>query len=576
MATQNSINRNPLRLYPQDSPFAGVGAAYVRVSDDQQETARQYAALQSFEKRAGVTIQKQHWFEDQGWARDTADRRPDFQRLLKLAEQGTINWIVVADLDRFGVKNPKQLIAYLYRLEEARCRLFDSSGREWTGEDVAQTIVAVVEGEKSKGEQIKLSGRVLGGKVVRARRGEWQGGPVRLGFDVACYSRTENKELWRVVTEARDKRLKVYPDGTTQRYDGKGNFPSFQKEGPEYLRLVPTRDKAKLKAAVSVFERYASESITTTALARYLNELGFRNGMGGYFQPNHIEGMLRDPVYLGYYCWNKRHFGKFNRFTGDQVTLEYNYSEQGSENAPEDWVQSERLFAPLVDQRTWSKVQEKFANTGKRGKAPISPKLYLSGLVVCGNCGARMVAGPVRKPRSKTRKDGTSGERYEYFCGTYHKAAREKRVGECQCLRNGIFHDVLEGYVERWLVESGKRLSLLTDGLGNADLIRPLQREQDSHFDKLLENIDRLADYLAKHHAAEYTEVVERYNREPGHGHDLIEALIETYQHNFNPKHVEAELQRLDAEHDALMQRSGNFSTPRAKAKATKELEAVE
>ena len=55
--------------------------------------------------------------------------------------------------------------------------------------------------KKSKGEQTSKSHRVLGGKIAKARLGEWQGGPVRLGFDVACYHRETGTELWRVVFE---------------------------------------------------------------------------------------------------------------------------------------------------------------------------------------------------------------------------------------------------------------------------------------------------------------------------------------------------------------------------------------
>src|SRR5262249_15019566 len=133
----------------------GPGAAYVRVSDDQQDTLRQYEVLHEFEKRHGVTIPQANWFKDEGWARDTADRRPDFLRLMKSAEAGKIKWIAVSERDRFGTKNSKQLIAYLYRLDEAGCKLYDATDKEWTGEDFTTFIMAGVDGENSKGEQHK-------------------------------------------------------------------------------------------------------------------------------------------------------------------------------------------------------------------------------------------------------------------------------------------------------------------------------------------------------------------------------------------------------------------------------------
>src|SRR5262249_45454425 len=146
----------------------GTGAAYIRVSTDQQETVRQYDSVHAFERQHGVTIARQYWFEDEGWARDEADRRPDFQRLMKLAEAGRVQWIVVNALDRFGTKDAHQLVAYLHRLRECGCKLYDVSGKDWTGADIATVITVVVEGDKSKGEQTSKSYRTLGGKAAKA------------------------------------------------------------------------------------------------------------------------------------------------------------------------------------------------------------------------------------------------------------------------------------------------------------------------------------------------------------------------------------------------------------------------
>jgi DNA invertase Pin-like site-specific DNA recombinase len=80
----------------------GDGAVYIRTSTDQQDTQRQYAAIDAFLKRIGVVVPQSRYFEDEGWARDTADRRPQFQRMLSLAKAGAIRWFVVDMLDRFG------------------------------------------------------------------------------------------------------------------------------------------------------------------------------------------------------------------------------------------------------------------------------------------------------------------------------------------------------------------------------------------------------------------------------------------------------------------------------------------
>jgi hypothetical protein len=119
------------------------------------------------------------------------------------------------------------------------------------------------------------------------------------------------------------------------------------------LRLVPSRDASKLDAARSVFHRYATESVSFIALAHYLNDLGFRTCLGGYFQGFMIEKMLADPVYLGYPAWNRVHAGKFHRFKDGQAVLERNYDRDRSDNEEADWIPSDqRLFAPVIERET--------------------------------------------------------------------------------------------------------------------------------------------------------------------------------------------------------------------------------
>jgi DNA invertase Pin-like site-specific DNA recombinase len=574
----------------------GTGAAYIRVSDDEQDTLRQYEALRAFEQRYGVSIAPQFWFKDEGWARDTADRRPDFQRLMKLVESGRVRWIVVDQLDRFGTKNAKQLISYLHRLDEAGCKLYDAAGKEWTGEDIATVITAVVEGEKSKGEQTSKSHRVLGGKIAKARLGEWQGGPVRLGFDVACFSRATGEEGWRVVFEGQHKRLKVYPDGRTERFDGEANFPPWQNKGkpsPEFLRIVPSKEQAKIDAAVSMFKRFASEAISSTALGHYLNTLGFRNCYGGYFQSHHVESMLEDPIYLGYYTYNRRHFGKFHRYKDEQTVLELNYGKKQSKNDKADWVMSHRLFDPLVDQKTWDAVQKKL-DRPRRTNSPRSAAQYLAGFVYCGNCGARMVTGSLRKTTKYPRKDGHVGERFEYFCGTYAKCCREKRRSESSCLRNGVFQDTLEKYIARYLEETGKRLELLTAGTdipnyllaavtdrtAGADashmtshLTDKLEHDLHTQHETFIDNVTALLDYIRDNDPQGWAEMWAPVPQD----HDVpYERAIAFYRRCFSPEGLDAQLAELDAQHTALMHRYADLPTPLAKEKAKKELAALE
>ncbi len=548
--------------------LSGDGAAYLRVSDDQQDTVRQYESLHAFEERHGVIISKQNWFKDEGWAHDTADHRPDFQRLMKLAEAGAVRWIVVDQLDRFGTKNAKQLITYLHRLDEAGCKLYDAAGKEWTGEDIATIITAVVEGEKSKGEQTSKSYRALSGKVARARAGEWQGGPVRLGLDVVCYHRETDDEQWRVVMEALHKRLKVYPDGRTERFDGPNNFPRYQP-ATEVLRIAPSNDKSKLDAAESVFKRFATESISPTTLAHYLNGLSFRTAFGGPFQGHHVRAMLEDPAYIGYYAYNRRHFGKFHRWADGQPVHELNYEEKQSRNDKADWVQSRRLFDPLVDRPTWDAVQKKLEKP-RRETAPRSAALYLAGLVVCGNCGAKMIAG-----RGRSSKTDSQPLRFEFICGGYHKAVRNKERLDTTCLRNSVFQHELEPYIERWLDATGKRLEVLTQPpeAERGHLTDKLQGELVLTNTAFWENYLHMLRCIAEEDPQNWAALWEGVPEAQG---VPLEKVIAHYRSCFDPSKLTAEIENLEAEHTALYRRYADLPTPRAREKAKAELTTLE
>jgi DNA invertase Pin-like site-specific DNA recombinase len=603
--------------------LSGDGAGYVRVSDDQQDTLRQVEAIHAFERRFGVTILKRYWFEDEGWARDTADTRPDFQRLLREAEDGRIKWIVVDQLDRFGTRDAHQLVHYLFLLRKWGCRLYDGSGKEWTGADIATILTAVVEGDESRREQTTKSHRVLGGKAVKAQAGEWQGGPVHLGLEVVCFDRATGEERWRVVPERRGLRWKVFPDGRRERFEDVATYevrdggrrlrvrPNFPKaQADEVLRVAPSNDRAKVDAAAGTFRRFAAESVSLSALAHDLNARGYRNGYGGHFQAHHVRSLLTDPAYLGRYAWNRSHCGKFHRLTKEGPVPDTNYGRKTTANAREDWTVSRDLFAPLVDAKTWDAVARKL-DRPKPDKAPRSAALFLAGLVACGNCKALMVAGP--RP-----KKGTGRE--EYYCGTYHKAVREKRRHECKCLRNGVYQDVLAGYVERYLDETGRKLAVLLGEPPTADpRTRRLEAEEGAAWADYQEGFERLTAYLAEQHPEEYAALLEEdaergrleaqvgdatpgvlanlddvtrarldeairrhaddptrhYGPGPREGEFLANALA-AYRDCFDPARLRDEVAAIEAEHTALMHRYADLPTPRAKDKAKAELSALE
>src|SRR5262249_15266753 len=154
--------------------LSGTGASYLRVSGDKQEMDRQLASLAAFEKRHKVSIAPQHRYEDD-MPRDLSDKRPDFQRILKAAEERKIQWIFVDHIDRFGFADEWELVEQIQKLRKAKCRLFDSSDNDWTDRDLMSFFKTGLAGHSSRDEQVKKSLRSLGGMIAKAKVGEWQG-----------------------------------------------------------------------------------------------------------------------------------------------------------------------------------------------------------------------------------------------------------------------------------------------------------------------------------------------------------------------------------------------------------------
>jgi DNA invertase Pin-like site-specific DNA recombinase len=553
----------------------GPGGAYVRVSGEKQDVERQYADLAAFEDRHGVKVAEAHRYEDH-MSRDLSDKRPDFQRMLRAAKTGVIRWVWIQRIDRFGVEDGDELVALRRELRKAGCRLIDSAGTDWTTRDVLTLIRAGLEGERSRSEQVEKSFRSLDGMAKKARAGEWQGGPPKLGFDVACFDRATGAELFRIVWEGRERtkdeqtkkstyhvrRLKVYPDGRTERFDGNVTFRT--SEETQVLRIVPTCDAAKLEAARGLFRRYATEAVTFFDLAKWLNDLRIRNSFGKCFQGRDIEPILSDESYLGFPTFNKNRAGRFHRCANGKIEeLPEELKRTYTASNPTDVIRGARpdggrWFDPLIDRKTWDAVRRKLAGREKAAPSPRSGRLYLSGLLRCAGCGQPMYG---------------RADRAEYFCGTYHKHRCEGTVASSPCLRNAVPHDVLEGFVNRYLQETGERLDKVIDGPTADCLTDKLKGEllltNTAFWENWLHMLRAIAENDPQGWASLWEGVPEAETAP-------LEKVIDHYRSCFDPDKMTAEIERLEVEHTSLMRQWADLPTPRAKTKAKAELAALE
>lgn len=572
---------------------SGDGGTYVRVSDDRQETQRQRDIFDRWLTPLGIKIKPQFRFEDEGFSRDIPNLRPDFQRMMAYAEKGLLKWIAADVQDRFGTKDKFQFAAFMHRLREAGCHFITADWKCWTADDFMAFIEGGMGAETSEKEQKSKSHRILTGKITRARRGEWQGGHIPFGMDVACYG-PDDVERWRVVIESRKqigtkpgkggrpkrvnalRRIKVYPDGRTEVFEGHRTFPATEYN--EVLRLTPSKDKARLAAVVEVFKKFAAEATNYNVLADHLNRLGIKPYYADRWEHYHVRDMLDNPIYIGYQRFNSHGQGRFTEFVGGEERPVEN-PRGGRIRAKEDWVLSDKpLFKPVVPQDVWDKVQAKLEAEPPDRRSPKSPDLWLADLVYCSHC-------------KKAMRGMDRGTRCEYFCSTYAKGGKGSG-----CLRNAVNHNIIEARIKEYLAEKAPELQSLmaVEQTGNLELLQPFEQRHvavfkrcwpavvgmvktlqrypfakeimSSHFDAILDGEEPQATTKVKGDHAFLT---------------LVEPLRAIYELIFEKETpiISDRLTELDAEHTRLTDRANDFDPvkqKRAKEKVLAQITAIE
>jgi DNA invertase Pin-like site-specific DNA recombinase/uncharacterized coiled-coil protein SlyX len=560
-----------------DDRLKGNGAYYIRVSTDDQDTARQHEAIGRWLKANKLTIAPHFRFEDHGFERDRPELRPDFQRMMRMIENGTIQWIVADAQDRFGTKDKYQFIFFMHLLRRAGCNFFTIDGKCWTDDSMVAFLEGGIGADTSEKEQRNKSHRILEDKLLRAKRGEWQGGHLAFGMDVVCIG-PDGQERWRVELDGRKltgtkpgrggkkrrvyslRRTKIFPDGRRERFDGHRHFPA--SEADEHLEQRPSNDENKLAVVREIFAKFSTEAISPTQLAAYLNKLGVKHYYAPRWQHYHVREMLSNPIYTGYQRWNSNGQGRFTEFiAGEERQVKDRAGRRA--RAKEDWVLSDRqLFEPVVPKDVWDKVQLKIETNPPKRRDPRSPDLWLAGLLVCSHCGK-----PMRGMQRPTRT--------EYFCSTY----AESKDNET-CLRNCVNHEVVEGYIRQYLKDSHREAVLLleVEKSGNFDLLKPYHEKHRQNLIRFAHALGRTVDAVTSHPDWEDTlrqcgandskknppQTLEEFHDEMK---NLLLPVQEAYRFYFRRDEVEVrrQLDELEQRHTNLAQRMLNFDPAKAK-----------
>lgn len=157
------------------------------------------------------------------------------------------------------------------------------------------------------------------------------------------------------------------------------------------------QDPKEAELVKQVFYKTVYEGYGSYRMAEYLNSLGVTTHNGNEFQCTTIIRMLKNRMYCGYYV------------LGDVVSPKL-----------EDLA--------IIDDNTFDMAQEILAQRSRKNDTKMSiakttkGKTLLSGNLVCGHCGGKLIATSYTD--KYVRKDGTEGQTYglRYVC--YHRSRK--------------------------------------------------------------------------------------------------------------------------------------------------------
>ena len=370
-----------VRLSKEDGDVAGASKAESNSISNQKELIRDFLK----DKEDIVVVSER---VDDGYSGSSFER-PSFKLMMEDIKKGVVDCVVVKDLSRFG----REYIDSGRYIE----RLFPAMGVRF---------IAVNDHYDSL-------------------KGDDQGDEILVPFK-------------NLINDAycRDISVKIRSHLEVKRKNGEfiGAFApyGYQKDGEDHHRLVVDTYAA---GVVQDIFRMKLHGMSQDAIAGKLNRDGilspmeYKNSMGINFRtvfrakaasgwsPVAVRRILENEVYIG------------NLVQGRQSTPNHKVKKSIRKDKG-DWVRVEKNHEPVVSERDFAVVQKLLGMDTRT--APDRESVYLlSGVAVCGDCGAPMV----RKVSS------VNGKRYCYYICSGHKAG-----GSCgshripvQALEDAVF-----------------------------------------------------------------------------------------------------------------------------------------
>lgn len=392
------MTEKKIAIYSRKSKYSKKGESI----KNQIDTCKKYFAHQDNIREDNFVT-----YIDDGFSGGTINR-PNFRRMMNDIEEGKLSSVIVYRLDRIS-RNVNDFSSLIIELDKHNVDFISVKEQFDTSTPVGRAMM-YISSVFSQLERETISERIRDNMYDLSKTGRWLGGTTPYGY---AAKRVESVNI-----------------------DGKERSACYLEELPEELEYV------KL-----MFNKYL-EFASMCKLQRYLTQEGFRTRQGKIISVTTLRRILSNMVYAVTDKDMYQYLAKLgvdliaeeDDFNGRRGIITYNKSSCENKtrltiNDESEWVVALGNHKGIVPGRVWIQVQKLLeANKTKSYRQNKSHDALLSGLLICGKCGAYMRP---RKHRNFT-KDGE--QRFSYLCET----KEHSRGSECNCKRvNGNILDKL-------------------------------------------------------------------------------------------------------------------------------------
>lgn len=307
-------------------------AVYVRVStveqaeegysiDAQVDKARKLCELQDKEV---VMV-----YADRGISGKSVVNRLELQRLLKDAQKGLFDEVIVWKLNRLA-RNTRDLLNIMEELKSCDVG-FQSVSEAFDTTTALGNFTFLMLGAIGEFERSTIVDNVKLGMEKRAKSGRWNGGRA-LGYKSTAMESKEDETVLEIV--------------------------------PEEALIVK-----------EIFNEY-SKGKGYKAIANRLNHKGYKTIRNKDFSVTTVSQILQNPLYIGKI--------RFNQY------IDWGSKRRKGKN--ENVIVVDGVHEPIIDKQLWDKVREIHKSKSGKPSRVHSGSFPLTGILKCPVCGASMVA----------------------------------------------------------------------------------------------------------------------------------------------------------------------------------------